>query len=53
MAGVIAVGALLLGLALPADQMYVLPFAMAGALALLAVLLVFSWKANVRAFTQG
>jgi hypothetical protein len=52
MAGVIAVGALLLGLALPADQMYVLPFAMAGALAVLAVLLMVSWRTNVRAFTQ-
>jgi hypothetical protein len=53
MAGVIAVGAMFLGLALPADRMYVLPFVMAGALAVLAIWLLSSWKANVRAFTQG
>jgi len=48
MAGVISVGALLLGLALPADRMYVLPFVMAGALAVLAVLLMVAWRTNVR-----
>jgi hypothetical protein len=53
MAGVISVGALVLGLALPADQMYVLPFAMAGALAVLAVMLLASWRTNARAFAQG
>jgi hypothetical protein len=47
MAGVIAVGGLLLGLALPTDQMYVLPLAMAGALGVLAVLLMAEWKKNV------
>lgn len=52
MAGVIAVGALLLGLTLPADRMYILPLVMAGALAVLAVLLVLGWKANARAFAQ-
>jgi hypothetical protein len=49
MAGVISVGALLLGLTLPAEQMYVLPFAMAGALAVLAGLLMASWKRNMAA----
>lgn len=49
MAGVIAVGALLLGLSLPADRIYVLPFVMAGALAVLAVLLMASWKRNLAA----
>lgn len=48
MAGAISVGALLMGLALPADQMYVLPLAMSGALAVLGVMLMVSWKANVR-----
>lgn len=52
MAGVIAVGALLLGLTLPEDQLHVLPLAMAGALAILGVLLLQSWKANVRAYGQ-
>jgi hypothetical protein len=50
MAGVIAVGAVFLGLGLPPEQMYVLPLAMAGALAVLAVLLMLSWKKNVQAF---
>ncbi len=50
MAGVIAVGALFLGLGLPPEQMHVLPLAMAGALAVLAVLLMLSWKKNVQAF---
>ncbi|MGE3344809.1 MAG: hypothetical protein AB7L71_15380, partial [Vicinamibacterales bacterium] len=49
MAGVISVGALLLGLMLPAEQMYVLPLAMSGALALLAVMLMVAWKANTAA----
>jgi len=53
MAGVISVGAFVLGLALPAEQMYVLPFAMAGALAVLAVMLLASWRANARTFAQG
>ena len=53
MAGVISVGAFVLGLALPADQMYVLPFAMAGALAVLAVMLLASWRANTRTLAQG
>jgi hypothetical protein len=53
MAGVISVASLVLGLALPADQMYVLPFAMAGALAVLAIMLMASWRANARAFAQG
>lgn len=49
MAGVTSVGALLLGLMLPAEQMYVLPLAMSGALALLAVMLMVAWKANTAA----
>jgi hypothetical protein len=53
MAGVISVASLVLSLALPADQMYVLPFAMAGALAVLAIMLMASWRANARAFAQG
>jgi len=50
MAGVISVGAMFLGLALPLERMYLLPLAMAGALALLAVLLMASWKKNAAAF---
>ena len=53
MAGVISVGALVLGLALPADQMYLLPLAMAGALAVLAILLVSAWKTNSRAWRHA
>lgn len=47
MAGVISVGALLLGLTLAADQTYLLPLAMSGALALLAIMLLASWKRNL------
>jgi len=50
MAGVISVGALVLGLALPAEQMYFVPFAMAGALAVLAILLMSAWRTNSRAW---
>jgi len=52
MAGVIPVGSFALGVTLSADQMYLLPFAMAGALAVLAGLLMASWRRNVRAFAQ-
>lgn len=48
MAGVISVGALFLGLALPLERMFMLPFTMAGALAVLAVMLLASAKANAR-----
>lgn len=48
MAGVIAVGAMLLGLTLASADMYLLPLAMAGALAVLAVLLHFGWQKNAR-----
>jgi uncharacterized membrane protein len=48
MAGVISVGAMLLGLTLPPADMYLLPLAMAGALAVLAVLLWFGWQKNAR-----
>jgi hypothetical protein len=51
MAGVISIGSLVLGLTLPADQMYLLPFAMAGALALLALLLLAAWRKNRRDYT--
>jgi hypothetical protein len=53
MAGVISVGSFALGVTLSPDQMYLLPFAMAGALAVLAGLLMVSWRTNVRAFAQG
>jgi hypothetical protein len=49
MAGVIAVGALFLGLGLPPEKMFLLPLAMAGALAVLALLLMSSWKQNKQA----
>jgi hypothetical protein len=48
MAGVISVGALVMGLSLGDGQMYLLPLAMAGALAVLAALLVASWRQNSR-----
>jgi hypothetical protein len=53
MAGVISVGALVLGITLPADQMFVLPLAMAGALAVLAILLMSAWKRNLSDLRQG
>jgi len=49
MAGVISVGALGLGLTLPAEQVHMVPFAMAGALAVLAILLLSAWRTNSRA----
>jgi hypothetical protein len=51
-AGVISVGAMLLGLSLPFEKIYVLPLAMSGALAVLAVLLRFAWLKNARALEQ-
>jgi hypothetical protein len=48
MAGVISVGAMVLGLTLQQDQIYLLPLAMAGALAILALLLMSAWKRNAR-----
>lgn len=48
MAGVIAVGAMLLGLTLPDERIYILPFAVAGALAVLTMWLNAAWKANAR-----
>jgi hypothetical protein len=46
MAGVISVGAMLMGLMLAPADMYLLPLAMAGALAALALLLRLSWQKN-------
>ncbi len=53
MAGVISAGALVLGLAVPAEQMYLVPFAMAGALAVLAILLLSAWRTNARAWRHA
>jgi hypothetical protein len=52
MAGVISVGAMFLGLSLPLERMYLLPLSMAGALAILAVLLMASWKKNSEALLR-
>ncbi len=48
MAGVISAGAMLMGLTLAPADMYLLPLAMAGALAVLALLLRWSWQTNAR-----
>jgi hypothetical protein len=48
MAGVISVGAMVLGLTLRQDQTFVLPLTMAGALAILAIQLMSAWKKNAR-----
>ena len=50
--GVISVGAMLLGMSLPLEKMYVLPLAMAAALAVLAIFLQLSWQKNARALAQ-
>ncbi len=52
MAGIISVGAMVLGLFLSPEEMYVLPLAMAGALAVLGVLLHVAWQKNKRELSQ-
>jgi hypothetical protein len=51
-AGVISVGAMLLGMSLPLERMYLLPLTMAAALAVLAVFLRLSWQKNARVLEQ-
>lgn len=46
MAGIISVGAMLLGFVMPAEKMYVIPVFMASCLVLLAFLLFWSYKKN-------
>lgn len=53
MAGVISVGCLELGLRLPLSQLYLLPAFVAAALAVLAGLLVPSYRRNERAYTSA
>ncbi len=53
MAGVISVGCLGLGLRLPATQLYLLPAFVAAALAVLAGLLVRSYRRNQRAYASA
>jgi hypothetical protein len=51
MAGVIAAGALILEIVLSPADVHLLPFAMAGALAVLAIWLYQAWRVNARAFS--
>jgi len=52
MAGVISVGAMFIGMAVPIDKMYVIPLYMASSLIVLAVLLIISYKNNARELNQ-
>lgn len=48
MAGVISVGAMIIGIITPAENMYFIPLFMAGALLVLAVILYWSYRKNER-----
>jgi len=52
MAGVVSVGAMVLGLFFSPEEMYLLPLMMAAALAVLAVLLHVAWQKNKRELEQ-